>query len=340
MRTKLILLLIFSSLTSLLYSQSITNENMQGLWYMIDNETQKFDSIYNLRYDSIIFIDNWRNQLTEIPERKQKTYSVQQMLLQEITVLTGGFGAKYGGEEPLEVFEVKDNEVIFYSNIYESGLVYHYEEIIDLKKKYGEKYIGSQDDKMISTEYYIDGNTLSFAQYHSDSWTQNEILYYGNDTLIVRNPTRNDYYVYVRKQIDTTIDYKIKKIISRRFRSTIEINDNGDINFAFKNSGFYVKKPVEIEDGNYSFKISTQDLEEILHLLKYKNIRTGKKSFNIGSTHQSPYYMTFILENGEEIEYKFHYCNGPPELRIIESKINSLVKDLSRKKFLFIPTNR
>lgn len=250
MRTKLFLLLIFSSLTSLLYSQSLTNENMQGLWYMIDNETQKFDSIYNLRYDSIIFVHKSRNEITELQIKANKKSKNPRSrnsgdyddLLDEITVLTGGFGAKYGGEEPLEVFEVKDNEVIFFTNIYESGLVYHYEEIIGLKKKYGEKFIGSQDDKIISTEYYIDGNTLSFAQYHSDSWTHNEILYYGNDTLIVRNPTRNDYYVYVRKQFDTTIDYKIKKIISNRFRSTIEITDNGDINFAFKNSGVLCKK--------------------------------------------------------------------------------------------------
>ena len=102
MRTKLILLLIFSSLTSLSYSQKLTQEDFQGLWYRISDrqDTKRLksnDSLYNLIREENITTGSYREAFEEIDSSKNSDSSivVPKTLLQEIKVLTGGYGAQY-----------------------------------------------------------------------------------------------------------------------------------------------------------------------------------------------------------------------------------------------------
>ena len=345
MRTKLFLLLIFSSLTSLLYSQKLTEEDFQGLWYIINNRTQNFDSLYNLRYDSIIFVHNWRNEITEldVPAKKVSSHrryntSVPESLLQEISVLTGGYGAEYGGTfEQLEVFEVKNNKAKFFTNLYKSDLVYHGNDTRELENKLGENFLEYLEYEPVETEFRIEGNELLFAKYQIDSWTRNEILYYNNDTLIVKSPERNDYSVYVRRQVEIGIDYEILNAsLFQSFcwgscpRYTFTINNSGKIFLRYKGGAWGSKKRKAEED--YSYQITSEEFEEIFDIMKYLNLKKiGNKRYYV-HPHDSKYKIKFTLSGTEEVEVEDYTDNGPSELRIIYVKIEKLIAKIISKK--------
>lgn len=346
MRTKLFLLLILSSLASLSYSQKLNQKDFQGLWYLIDNETQKFDSIYSLKFDSLIFVSTYRaekNRLQIQAHKQQKRPGIKDArdyddLLDEITVLTGGFGAKYSGEEPLEVFEVIENKAKFYTNIYKSGLVFNEYDLKELKKKYGESFFKFIENKPRETEFRLGSYEILFAKYQSKNWTRNDILYFNNDTLIVRSPERNDYSVYVRKHEDTGINYTIKEIVSKEFfclgtcpHYETHIATDGEINFTYENSAGNKKFKIKIPNGKYSFKVKKDDLDELLYLLKYKNLLVGEKYFSPGMTCVIPFEIAFVFENGQKIEYKF-YHKGPPELRVLQENIYNLMVKLANQR--------
>lgn len=342
MRTKLFLLLIFSSLTSLSYSQKLTQEDFQGLWYRINEYGKNYDSLYNLKYGKIIYANSYRDNIEKINATKKdvdSTNEVPNSLLDEISVLTGGFRAQFGCEQPLDVFEINNNSAKFYTNTYFSDILYSDEERNEIEKIYGYRHLFANEGEIFETEYKLKDDTLFIRKRTSNSMARNEILYFKNDTLILRNSGQNYYNVFVKKKIENNIKYKILRISSTRSaclgtcpQYITDIDANGKINFVFTNSAMLSKKLVEIKDGDYSGKINKKDMDELFHILSFFDITKSEKSFCIGMTDTDFRSLTFLLDNDKKIKIRdFHY-SGPPFLRVADEMIYNFMKKVASKK--------
>ena len=84
----------------------------------------------------------------------------------------------------------------------------------DLEKRYGYKFISDNEGELYETNFKIKDDTLYFRRFDSDIWIQDEIVYYKNDTLILRNSAQHLLNFYVRMKPDKNINYKIQRITS------------------------------------------------------------------------------------------------------------------------------
>ncbi len=342
MRAKLFLFLIFSSLTSLSYSQKLTQEDFQGLWYRINEYGKNFDSLYNLQYQKIISANSYRDTIEKIDIPKKSLDSVNRVpnnLLDEISVLTGGFRAQYSCQEPLDVFEINNNSAKFYTNVFYSDVFYSDEERYELQETYGYRFLFANEGEIFETNYTIKDDTLFLKRKEFNSIAQNEILYCKNDTLVLRNSRQNYYNVFVKKKIEKNIRYKILEIISYRSvclgtcpEYTTDINANGRINYVYTNSPMESKKLAEIKDGEYFGKINKKDMNELFYILSFFDVTKSEKSFCIGMTDTDFRSITFTLDNGKVIKIRdFHY-SGPPFLRVVDEMIYNFMKKVASKK--------
>lgn len=343
MRTKLFLLLIFSSLTSLSYSQKLTKEDFQGLWYRVNvhkvNTPKKnYDSLHNLLSEENINANSFRKTIEKIDSSRKNTDSI--IKLPE-TVLAEGFLTDRC-KEFLDVFEISNNTAKFYSNIYYSEIIYTRRERYDLEKRYGYKFISDNEGEIYETNFKIKNNALFFKRYDSDTWVQNEIVFYKNDTLILRNFAQNLFDVYVKKKADKNINYKIQGIISYHSACirvcptyTAEISAEGKISFFYANSEKVQRGIVVYQDeyyGNHSGKISKKNLNELFHILSFFDVSKSEKRYCMGMPDSDFRTLTFTLDNGKEVEIKDFHFNGPPVLRVVDKMIHKFVIDMISKK--------
>lgn len=346
MRTKLFLLLIFSSLTSLSYSQKLTQEDFQGLWCKVYEPEKNYDSLYNLISEEVIYANPHRESIEKINTQERDTGSINgdpNTLLNEIKILTGGFGAEYSCQELLDVFEINNNTAKFFSNIYYSNVVYTPFEREDLKKMHGHKFLSESEGDAYETIYRLNGDTIFFKKKNSDSWGKNEILYHKNDTLILKNSAQHLLNIYVKMKPDKNISYKIQGITSYYsaclgtcISYTAGISTDGNVNLFYVDSPWEQKKSIKIYDGEdpriHTDQLDKKKMNELFHILSYFDITKSKKRYCVGMTDSDFRTLTFTLDHGKEIEIKDFHFSGPPILRVVDKIIHKFVIDIVSKK--------